>query len=382
MKAEKLFLELENYEGLAKVYNNLGNTYSKLYDLPTAIKFYNKSLTLKEKSPNKIDISPNLINIGTIYYNLGNFKKCIELNERALILCLQSNDFESIAIIYSNLGAAQERIGEYKKSINFLLKALEIYHHEHIDHKAEIRAYTNLGSTYLSLSKLSDARFYYNQGLSLNNDFGSISHQTVLLNNLAELERQAHNIPLALTYVKQAISLAKSNNDLEEESLGYNELYLIEKDAGDYKSALNSYIKYIDLSDSLSEMYNVNQTKTSLLQNEIEVRKDQEKESVIELKLLQEKDNVLTLLLWPLGISIIMWIISYYRFKSQNWFIRSLNYLIPTLINLVIVIFIYQRTLILVNSGSPFFIAVILGTTILTVVIYLLLSSFTSHLKS
>ena len=379
VKAEKLFSEQGNELRLSKVYNNLGNTYSQLYDLPTAIKYYNKALSIKEKSSTSIDISPNLINIGTIHYDLGNFQKCIELNERALIICLQSNDFESIAIIYSNLGAANERIGEYKKSINFLLKSLEIYHNEFTDYKAEIRTYTNLGSTYLSLNKLSDARFYYNQGLSLNKDFGSMSLQAVLLNNLAELERQAKNIPLALSYVKEAILIASNNQNLEEESVGYNELYLIEKDAKDYRSALTSYIKYIDLSDSLNELYNVNKTKTTLLQTEIEFSKTQKEKDLLNLKLNKEKDRVLTLLIYSFSFTIVLWLITFFKFRTVNWLVNSLNYLVPVMFSMIVALSLYQTTSILADSGSLFLFGILIGIILLSILIYLGLNSIMKH---
>ena len=368
-KAETLFIKQKNYQRLAKVYNNLGIAYSDIFDYQSSLFYYNKVLDIKKKKLVHSDISTNLINISTIHYDQGEYQKCIETNEEALILTLQKNNYESTAIIYANLGAAHERIGNYKKSINYALKALDIYQNEIQNPMAQVRTYTNLGSTYMSQDLLEEAKHYYNKAIEQNAELNNSGRHVVILNNLAELERKSNHLNKAKKNALEALVIAKKTNYYEEELVSLQTLSNIEKERKDFKQAMSYYVKYIELSDSILEISSYNQTQLALAQNQIAIDNlKKEKENSQELQ-LEERSKIIYAIGCLLLISILVWISIYFIQPSISiHFVILLNFLTSTLLVVLILLYLFVGTDLIDQWGTSSFLFISLGIFTLSVI--------------
>ena len=371
-KSELYFTENKNEERLVRIYNNLGVAYSALYDNNKALEYYNKCLEIKKRNINSSDISSNLINISTIYYDQGKYQKCIEVNEQALILALQKNNYATIGVIYSNLGAAHERIGNYPNSINYALKALDIYQNNIENKVAETRTYSNLGATYMSQKKFDEARHYFTLALDLN--LNSESQKAVSLNNMAELERISKNLNLARTYALSALDIVNKLNYHEEKLISLNELYMIEEDDQHFKSALDYYIQYITLSDSIMEGANSQNTQIALAQNQLTLNSIQEEKAADRGNIIDQKVEIMNWFFWIFISLIIIWIILFFsQLTPSKIYLLILNFVISCLYLGVSIMYLYLKTDIITQNGQGvlfvIFVLIILSGTVIHTVI-------------
>lgn len=333
-QAEAILLTIDDPKLLTRVYNNFGVFYKSLFDTQTALEYYQKSLEIKEKYIEDADLSPNLINISSILYDQGKYKECIDINEQALIYALKHDDFETIAVVYSNLGAANERLGNYKKSINYALQALAIYQNQVNNKSCEATTYSNLGTNYLSQGLYTDARYYFLMALEINTKINNLSNLAVSYNNLSELERQSKNLDLAKEYGLLALELSEDNRNFEELRISYEELSLIAEDQENFKEGLFYYKKYVALGDSLMEINQNLTTQKALTQNQLELEKHQAQKDIKAKEIFVKKSNILSAFFAILILLVLIWLIIHIKFPNDyQKTILALNYLIPFLLS-------------------------------------------------
>ena len=343
--AEKMLLTQNNPELLARVYNNLGVFYGAMYDNETALSFYQKSLEIKEQMGDNVDISSNLINISTIFYDEGRYEECIETNEQALIYALKNDDVESIAVIYANLGAANERLGNFKIGTNYTLKALNIYQNSVKNDAAEARTYSNLGANYLSQKEFEEAKYYFSLALDINKRINHSSNLVVSNNNMAEVEGLLKNFDKAEKYVFQALELANQLNYVEEKRICFEELSLITEDQGDYKESLRFYKLYVNIRDSLIEVNQTDFVQKALIHNQSAMQIIQSKnKQELETNLLKEIE-ILKVIFYTLIILVIARLLLPFILPNlPGVIIISLNYFIPYLISISSGMYILLKT--------------------------------------
>lgn len=375
--AEQLYKKLDNSNRLARVYNNLGISYSQIYDNKTALEYYKKSLALKEKDPVNNEITSSLINISSLLYDQGDYEECIKTNEKALINSLQNNDLATIAVVYANLGAAHERLSHFQKSINYALKALSLYQNEVVNETAEIRTYSNLGSTYLSQNMLDEARYYFGLALELTANTQKVSMQAVASNNMAELERVSKNYDKARKYSLSALELVNKINNVEEKMVTLNELHLIEENVGNFKLALAYYKEYINISDSVMEASKNFETQQALAQSKVYLKQIQDKKELLRKQVISKKVNSMNWVLWLLLLLMVVYILSFLGLFSLNFWAQTiLNFLIPFLVASFITMYVYLKTTI-PKTADPFTLFLILiSVVVLSTGIHVGLRSF------
>lgn len=370
-KAEKLFIGQNNHERLSRVYNNLGIVSSNLYDYDAALLYYNKSLEIKEHHLNNTDLSANLINIGSIYYDKGNFEECVRFNEEALIITLREKRIASTATIYSNLGAAHERLGHYKRSINYALKALDLYQNEINNPLSQSRAYSNLGAVYMSQNDYDEAEFYFHRALDINELINNKTQNLVSLNNLAELYRRQHKLDKAEKTIQKTLQLYTEDHDFEEKLISYETASNIASDKKDYQTALTYYKQYITLSDSLYTLTNIQKTQLALTQSELAIEKVKEEKELEAQKVANQKLNI-RLYFGGITIFIIICMILVYflEIRIPMWSVSMLNFFFSLSWITFAFLYLFVESGYLESHGTQSFFLLILGVVILGSIIH------------
>lgn len=379
-EAELSFQKTRNYERLSRVYNNLGNAYGGIFDYNSAIFFYNKSLKIKEQHLKNSDISSNLVNIATIYYDQGEYEKCIQTNEEALIITLQKEDLRSTAIIYGNLGAAYERIGSYKKAINYDLKALDLFQNEVNNPIALIRTYSNLGTVYMSKDEIEIAEHYFRKSLEFNVKTNNKGQNAVTYNNLAELYRKQSKLGDAHTYALEAFHLAIESKNGEEELISLKILSDIENERENYQMAYSYYIKYIALSDSLIKLSDYHNTKLALTQNELAIEKiKREKDRSIQ-EVTDKKIQIWRSFGWILLFIVILWVITYIlKINIGLSGISILNYFLTLFWISWVFLYLFVKSNLINTLGISIFSGILVSIIILGGAIHVLFTHLLSN---
>ncbi|MEM7370028.1 MAG: CHAT domain-containing tetratricopeptide repeat protein [Bacteroidota bacterium] len=156
---------------LVKAYGNIGLTYYNLNDLDSSILSLEKVLEIlgdKEGQRSLENQAKTLANIGVLYKNRGRFREAIRYYQRAEQIFVLLEDTSQRHSIVDNLGEAYKYIGEYEKSISYLLEAIAFASTNNgPSHVGLIRLFSNLAEAYLAKGDVLQALQYYQQGLAI-----------------------------------------------------------------------------------------------------------------------------------------------------------------------------------------------------------------------
>ena len=217
-KSNEFYKKLNDISGLAKTYNNMAIIYGALGKYDIALEHYNNSLKIwnhiNEDSPDdpetKINIANLYNNIGAVYANIGEKEKAKEYYNKSYAIAKQYNDIECMSLALSNRGNALFADKEYQKALEDMFESLRLI--ESLDNKYSLAvSMGSISGVYLELKKYDTARFYLNQVLSI--------AKKIKANEL----------------IKNA----------------YKGLYMINKETGNYETALKYQSLYYQLYDSI-----------------------------------------------------------------------------------------------------------------------------------
>ena len=159
--------KLNDSEGLAFSYNNLGNIYADgIKDLDKALVYYRKSLENEQKINNKIGIAQCLNNIGYVNKLKQNYTEAEKMHIEALGIFRTLENAEGIAKSLENLGDVYRKQNNYIKAISAFKECIE-YRKQSKDEKRLASVYNNIGALYYTQTEYNKALSYFMLGLEL-----------------------------------------------------------------------------------------------------------------------------------------------------------------------------------------------------------------------
>ncbi|MCU0352831.1 MAG: tetratricopeptide repeat-containing sensor histidine kinase [Cytophagales bacterium] len=212
-KALRIYEKIGYQVGLAIVYNNLANTYSKRDDLDEALSYYRRSLELKRRfaPADKVGIGHSLNNIATIYDRKKDFDQALRYYLEALEVKRETKDKRSLGYTLSNIGIVYEKRGQSEKCLEYQRKALPLF--EEVRENVGIAtAYSAMQQAYLSLNQPEKVIEYGEKGLEMARKLGSKLHLEVISGHLAEAYSRLKNYEKAYENLSWRTSLKDSLN--------------------------------------------------------------------------------------------------------------------------------------------------------------------------
>ena len=172
---------------------------------------------IEEKLGN-IDISQESdFEIGFLYNNMGNsydhikeYKKSLKYYQKSLDIALKIFDKNhiNIAMSYNNIGNAYNRIEEYKKALEYYNKSLNIRLKLPDKDKLEIaNSYNNIATVYNSIGEYKKALEYLNKSLEINLKEKSNKAIAMNYNNMGNVYNSMKNYKKALEYYKKSLDI-------------------------------------------------------------------------------------------------------------------------------------------------------------------------------
>lgn len=299
-KSIEIYKILEDYENLAKIYNNLGLIHKNRAEYQQAIDYYNIAVSYAQNI-NKLDILISLYNnIATIYTYIGDFQRALEKSFEAMkyidkiknlgkddsikiaylkitIANIYNNQkkyteaqnyyFEAlktfekyemtneIADIYLNVGLIeQNNNANNNKHVEYLKKSLSLYSNPV---KKALAAY-NLIQSYILLDNLDSAKYFLNfalQNYSQINDENGKNLCNLKKGQILIFEKKYNE---AIAILEQTKKYAEKIGELMLLNEIYNYLYVAYKNIENYQKALEAHEFYKKINDSL---FNINNEK-------------------------------------------------------------------------------------------------------------------------
>lgn len=198
LMAQKKDTEIE--ELLTKYRSNLNE------NLDSSMYYINKVKIVSEKKDNQFYLSKGYYGIGYCFYKKGEIQKAQKYIYAAIPIALKSDNFQTLALAYNQLGLIKNNDSDYQTAIKLFLKSLKISEKNGLSEKSF--ALKNLGNLFLSQNDTIQAIKYYQEDYQYTKDKNLVPEQFGSCNNLGSIMRKK-NPALALEYFKKALSIAQ-----------------------------------------------------------------------------------------------------------------------------------------------------------------------------
>ncbi|CAF4166637.1 unnamed protein product, partial [Adineta steineri] len=157
-----LFDQTKDEKSKADIYHQLGWIKDSQGKYQEALTFYEKSLTIKQKTlpPNHPDLAKTHNNIGIVHYNMGNYPEALSSYKKALEIRQQSlpSHHSDLAKSYNNIGLVKDNMGNYPEALSSHEKALEIRQQSLPSHHPDLGiSYNNIGVVHYNIGNYPEA---------------------------------------------------------------------------------------------------------------------------------------------------------------------------------------------------------------------------------
>jgi two-component system, NarL family, sensor kinase len=190
--------EIENM--LTKYRSNL------MKDLDSSIYYINKVKIISGKKGDNFYLSKGYYGLGYCFYQKGDLKKAQYYINASIPIAVQSNNFQTQALAFNQLGLIKNHESDYQAAIQLFLKSLKISEKEGLNEKSF--ALKNLGNLFLSQKDSVQAINYYKEDYKFTKQKELIAEQFGSCINLGVILRKK-NPDLALQYFNTALLIAK-----------------------------------------------------------------------------------------------------------------------------------------------------------------------------
>jgi tetratricopeptide (TPR) repeat protein len=163
-----------------------------------------------------------------VFNKVGDYKKAIEFGKLAV------KKYPTNSIAYYCLGEAYYNIGELKLAYENMKKAESLTNNE----KNLMYIYNDIGAILYNMGYLDDALLYYDRSLNLAKDLGNTDMQAFALHNIAMIYDDKGELDKALSYYEKSLSLTTNEKD---KAVIYSNIASIYSEEGDHQKLSNTF---------------------------------------------------------------------------------------------------------------------------------------------
>lgn len=203
--------------------SKLGLTYSEIGQYEKAAQYYEQALAIDRQSGDKPKQVQGLTNLVLTYGHLEQFQLMLERSKEAIAVAQQIGDTKiqgesmaNLAIAYLKTNQPQKALTQFQETLAFLQKQPPTDRNVRI---AEISTLANLGNFYQMQKQGSKSEKIYLQALSLAQQIGEKSRESIIAANLADYYASQQNVAVAVKYYEIAVATidSRTERDLKSE---------------------------------------------------------------------------------------------------------------------------------------------------------------------
>ena len=265
-----LFESMKDETGIANLLSNIGAVYNDQGDDVRGLEYGLKSLSISEKLGDKFRILSALNLVANIYNGKIQTKgKALQYLLKALPLCEEIGNAESLGVISGNIGEIYFEQGNDSKAVEYYNKAITALG----NNPDAPFSYNGIGKVYTKQGNFDQALKYHNQALSIAEKLDVPLRIMETLQGLANVYREKGDYSKAIGYYNRAEKLAdtlKSNHNLKDIYEATAKTY---EKAGDFEKAYTYQARLDDIKDTLFN--DITEKKLGALQFEFDLQKKQ-----------------------------------------------------------------------------------------------------------
>ncbi len=265
---------------------HLGAIYQQKNNYEKALNYYLESLEISHKINDLKKETATMFNIALLYYQLSLNKKSIEYCNKVLELVLNSElENYMVSYTYNLLAANYHGRKDYSKAIENYDKSLQIAVKEK-NVLGQVLSLNSLGEINMEYGNFIEAENQLRKALSLLHSLDSeLEVLSSVILSLAKIEMVKKNYNKSLQLAHQGLEQARKHQQTEFIRDSYEMLSEIYKNMGQFDKALQNYVSFKVLFDSISNV------KAAAIVSEIETKYETEKKEQ-EIEILEKNEKI------------------------------------------------------------------------------------------
>lgn len=301
---------------IAKSLQNKGNIEVLQGNFKEAIETYMQALTIAEKISAKKIISDVLNNIGICHLDLQKYDQALEFHTRALKIRQNEGWEKEVAASLQNIGNIYFAQQLDTIAMKYFQESLEL--RKKIGDKSGIAtALNSIGAIYVDYEQDDKAKALIKQAVVIRKEIGELNKLPMLYGNLADIESMLGNHVAAISYLDQALEIAKQTKAKRDFRNIYQSYAVTYEEMKDVSNALKNYKLYTLYKDSILNEKNSRQV------NELQAKYEAtEKENKIKLQQAeiekQKAQNILLSVSFFLAVIIGTLLFNRHRLKTKQ----------------------------------------------------------------
>ncbi len=251
------FKQLEDHKLVAAAYNQKGNVVSKSSEYETSINYYDSALWSARRAKNDTIIAMFLNNLSLEYHAIGEYEKSVDLQFEALRLKekIGASD-QSISSTLLNIGQSYQTLEKYTDAMNYYRRCLDLKLTLQ-DSMGVARVCNNIAALHKNMEAY-DSSFYYlnlSQSYMTHEDINLVGNNHTLLSHLS---KEFGDTVKAIDHMQKALKLAIEEGSLSRQADAYQNLGYLYYSQKNYEKSISHYrdgLKLADQTKSWSEWY-------------------------------------------------------------------------------------------------------------------------------
>ncbi|MGE0078593.1 MAG: tetratricopeptide repeat protein [Bacteroidales bacterium] len=273
-------------EDIAKSLTNISLAYRQLGMLKNALKYLEQAhdiITSKEINTN--DAAYILQNLGHIYLDKKMYAKALNVYKEALTLKEKGGDESGTAKILKNIAQAQLQMHQLNSARASLAQALKISNRIK-DTKDIADIYNEMGNVERQANNFDIAINHFNNAAKQYESLSNFNGKALCLRKIGEIQILKKQFSEAEQNIDQSIKTGLQTGNAYLKSLSYLAKHDLYKAKGNFKLALEYYLKHTKINDSL-ERFKRNETN---LEAQLDLELDQK---ITEIKVMEAEVEAL-----------------------------------------------------------------------------------------
>ncbi len=319
---------INDQEGIASTYNNIGTLYQNINNYEKALQYYKKSLNIKEKIGNQKEIAYTLHIIGNSYLHLKKYDKALEYYQNSLLIRKKIGDNYYIAQSLHNIGLVHSNLENYDKALKYLQESLRLRKLLG-DYSGICASLNSIGNVHYNEKKYTKAINYFQKAIENGKKHQNDFYISLCSRKLGEIYITRGNYNKGISYLNYSLDKGHETNNKVLIKNALYELYKYFRKANSNKKALDYYIKYSMVKDSI-EARNRNMKVVETLmnyelskkQNEIDKFENQVNQLSLEKELrkvkIKKQKNFQYFLFVILFLIVILAFVIYKRYEFKK----------------------------------------------------------------
>jgi signal transduction histidine kinase len=290
LEALKSLAKTSNLEKIQDLHQKLAHSYMDFKKFSEATNYLKKTLEYHNRKQNLTAIVQNLKMLVDAQTELGNFENVKQYNERILRVLRRIGDSCAVANALNNYAFSLNQLKDYTSALEQFRNSYQLMSLCNFDTLSRVKVLINMGINYQNLGD-PYALKVFKQAKNLASAAKLVNQTLEIDLILASVELQEGNLGTAEHLCRKVLAAAILTNSKPQIKQAYLLLSEVQQATGDFKSALESYKRYLQTQDTTKEIQTQAIEESQYTQKELKDREIQlllETEKRIEVELLNK----------------------------------------------------------------------------------------------